>query len=95
MIVRLMGEGQLELPDDALEHLNALDRTAELAVDAGDQSAFTTALLALHDAGYRSIGCIPCTRPTREDEEERAGRWAGSDKLECGIHTDTTLERTR
>jgi phosphoadenosine phosphosulfate reductase len=42
----------------------------------------------LHDAGYRSIGCIPCTRPTRLDEEERAGRWAGSDKLECGIHTD-------
>ena len=43
----------------------------------------------LHDAGYRSIGCMPCTRPTRPDEEERAGRWAGSDKLECGIHTDT------
>ena len=40
----------------------------------------------LHDVGYRSIGCIPCTRPTRPDEEERAGRWAGSDKLECGIH---------
>ncbi len=42
----------------------------------------------LHEAGYRSIGCMPCTRPTRPDEEERAGRWAGSDKLECGIHTD-------
>jgi phosphoadenosine phosphosulfate reductase len=40
----------------------------------------------LHDAGYRSIGCIPCTRPTSPSEEERAGRWAGSDKLECGIH---------
>ncbi len=40
----------------------------------------------LHDAGYPSIGCIPCTRPIREGEEERAGRWAGSDKLECGIH---------
>ena len=40
----------------------------------------------LHDAGYRSIGCIPCTHPIRPDEEERAGRWAGSDKLECGIH---------
>ena len=43
----------------------------------------------LHEAGYRSIGCIPCTRPISPDEEERAGRWAGSDKLECGIHTDT------
>jgi phosphoadenosine phosphosulfate reductase len=42
----------------------------------------------LHDVGYRSIGCIPCTRPTRPDEEERAGRWAGSDKLECGIHLE-------
>jgi phosphoadenosine phosphosulfate reductase len=42
----------------------------------------------LHDSGYRSIGCIPCTRPTTPDEEERAGRWAGSDKLECGIHLD-------
>ena len=48
----------------------------------------------LHDGGYRSIGCIPCTRPTRPDEEERAGRWAGSDKLECGIHADVaTMER--
>ena len=47
----------------------------------------------LHDAGYRSIGCIPCTRPTAPDEEERAGRWAGSDKLECGIHENTNLER--
>ena len=43
----------------------------------------------LHDVGYRSIGCIPCTRPTSPEEEERAGRWAGSDKLECGIHLDT------
>ena len=42
----------------------------------------------LHDVGYRSIGCIPCTRPTSPDEEERAGRWAGSDKLECGIHME-------
>ena len=48
----------------------------------------------LHDAGYRSIGCIPCTRPTRPDEEERAGRWAGSDKLECGIHVETTSPTT-
>ena len=46
----------------------------------------------LHDAGYRSIGCMPCTRPTSPDEEERAGRWAGSDKLECGIHLDTPID---
>jgi len=48
----------------------------------------------LHDVGFRSIGCIPCTRPTRPEEEERAGRWAGSDKLECGIHLDTTVGGT-
>jgi phosphoadenosine phosphosulfate reductase len=42
----------------------------------------------LHDVGYRSIGCIPCTRPTQAGEEERAGRWAGSDKLECGLHLE-------
>jgi phosphoadenosine phosphosulfate reductase len=45
----------------------------------------------LHDAGYPSIGCITCTRPVREGEEERAGRWAGSDKLECGIHGNAPL----
>jgi phosphoadenosine phosphosulfate reductase len=40
----------------------------------------------LHDAGYPSIGCIPCTRPVAEAEDERAGRWQESDKIECGIH---------
>jgi len=45
----------------------------------------------LHDAGYPSIGCIPCTRPVVDGEDERAGRWAGSDKLECGIHGNTRL----
>ncbi len=37
--------------------------------------------------GYRSIGCWPCTRPTRPGEPARAGRWSGSAKTECGIHT--------
>jgi phosphoadenosine phosphosulfate reductase len=41
----------------------------------------------LHDAGYPSIGCIPCTRPIVVGEDERAGRWTGADKIECGIHT--------
>jgi phosphoadenosine phosphosulfate reductase len=36
--------------------------------------------------GYRSIGCAACTRPTREGEDSRAGRWFGIDKAECGIH---------
>jgi phosphoadenosine phosphosulfate reductase len=41
----------------------------------------------LHDRGYRSIGCAPCTRATAAGENERAGRWTGFDKAECGIHT--------
>jgi phosphoadenosine phosphosulfate reductase len=41
----------------------------------------------LHDRGYRSIGCSTCTRPTFEGEDERAGRWAGFKKAECGIHS--------
>ena len=36
--------------------------------------------------GYRSIGCMPCTRPVSDGEDQRAGRWAGSEKTECGIH---------
>lgn len=41
----------------------------------------------LHDRGYRSIGCQPCTRQTTAGEDERAGRWVGFQKVECGIHT--------
>jgi phosphoadenosine phosphosulfate reductase len=36
--------------------------------------------------GFRSIGCWPCTTPVAEGEDDRAGRWRGSDKVECGIH---------
>jgi len=38
----------------------------------------------LHDQGYESIGCAPCTRPG----SGREGRWAGTDKTECGLHVD-------
>jgi phosphoadenosine phosphosulfate reductase len=40
----------------------------------------------LHDQGYGSIGCIHCTRPNNNSGNERAGRWPGSSKTECGIH---------
>jgi phosphoadenosine phosphosulfate reductase len=40
----------------------------------------------LHDQGYPSIGCWPCTHPVAEGADERAGRWAGSAKKECGLH---------
>ena len=40
----------------------------------------------LHDRGYPSIGCWPCTRPVAEGADERSGRWAGKVKKECGLH---------
>lgn len=57
----------------------------------------------LHAAGYPSIGCLPCTSAVRAGEDERAGRWRGRVKTECGIHgrprpsgvTETTEGATR
>lgn len=40
----------------------------------------------LHDQGYASIGDEPITTPVAEGEDERAGRWRGQGKTECGIH---------
>jgi phosphoadenosine phosphosulfate reductase len=40
----------------------------------------------LHDRAYTSIGCVPCTTPVQIGEPPRAGRWRGTDKIECGIH---------
>jgi len=40
----------------------------------------------LADKGYQSIGCWPCTRLSDSEDDSRAGRWAGSDKQECGLH---------
>ncbi len=41
----------------------------------------------LHDKGYTSIGCWPCTRAVIFGEDERAGRWSGTEKTECGLHS--------
>lgn len=41
----------------------------------------------LHDQGYPSIGCWPCTKSVHAGEDERAGRWAGQAKTECGLHS--------
>jgi phosphoadenosine phosphosulfate reductase len=40
----------------------------------------------LHEQGYPSLGCMPCTSRVRHGEDPRAGRWRGSAKTECGIH---------
>jgi phosphoadenosine phosphosulfate reductase len=41
----------------------------------------------LTDRGFKSIGCHPCTTAVTDDVDERAGRWSGLNKTECGIHT--------
>ena len=51
---------------------------------AFEEDVFLNPLRAL---GYPSIGCLPCTRPVTEKEDARAGRWAGNNKTECGLHT--------
>lgn len=58
------------------------------------RSSETRSYMVLHELprhpltgqGYLSIGCRPCTSPVRAGEDERAGRWRGSGKTECGIH---------
>jgi len=42
----------------------------------------------LYKMGYRSVGCAPCTIAIGVNDDERAGRWAGRGKVECGLHTD-------
>jgi phosphoadenosine phosphosulfate reductase len=64
------------------------------------QSADLTAYMTAHglpahplvEKGYRSIGCMPCTRPVQDGEDQRAGRWAGTGKTECGIHLNGLAE---
>jgi phosphoadenosine phosphosulfate reductase len=46
----------------------------------------------LHDRGFPSIGCWPCTGAVAEGSDERAGRWPGTGKTECGLHV---LEQPR
>jgi hypothetical protein len=55
VIVRILGEGQYDVPDGALDRLNELDQAVEAAVDNGDEAGLGAALTALHDA-VRSAG---------------------------------------
>lgn len=55
MIIRILGEGQYDVSDDALDRLNQLDSTLETAVESGDTDAFDGALAALLD-GVRTVG---------------------------------------
>ena len=48
---------------------------------------FSEGVLEVLSDGYGSVGCAPCTRRLLPGEDARAGRWTGSAKTECGLHT--------
>jgi phosphoadenosine phosphosulfate reductase len=57
------------------------------------ESIYAAAKLPPHPlvaAGFRSVGCMPCTSRSLAGEDARDGRWRGRSKTECGIHTVTT-----
>jgi phosphoadenosine phosphosulfate reductase len=45
----------------------------------------------LHNNNYPSIGCKQCTSPVCTGDDDRSGRWKGSNKTECGLHTNETM----
>ena len=55
MIIRILGEGQYDVSNEALDRLNELDAAVESAVESGDEAAFAAALAALLD-GVRTVG---------------------------------------
>ncbi len=66
--------------------LNPLAAWTQADVDAYVE-ANGVVLNPLRQAGYTSIGCAPCTRAVAPGEDPRAGRWSGTSKTECGLHT--------
>lgn len=70
----------------ALVKINPLARWSDADVSAYAEDN-QVPLNPLRQLGYQSIGCEPCTRLPLAGEAARAGRWAGRDKTECGLHT--------
>jgi phosphoadenosine phosphosulfate reductase len=66
--------------------LNPLAEWTQADIDAYAQK-HGVLMNPLRQLGYASIGCEPCTRPVAPGEDPRAGRWSGSGKTECGLHT--------
>ena len=77
----------LELQDDGLLKINPLLNWTKADVKryADENNLPSHPLL---EKGYRSIGCAPCTVAIGLNEDERAGRWSGRAKTECGLHTE-------
>ena len=77
----------LELQDDGLLKINPLLNWTKEDIKRYSQEHRLPAH-PLFQRGYRSIGCSPCTIAIGMNDDERAGRWAGRGKVECGLHTD-------
>jgi phosphoadenosine phosphosulfate reductase len=77
----------LELQDDGLLKVNPMLRWTKRDVQAYMEEYHLPAH-PLYERGYRSIGCAPCTIAIGLNDDDRAGRWAGRGKTECGLHTD-------
>lgn len=82
-----------ELPIQARDDTYGLEKFNPLADWSEEEvwaylRAFDVPYNRLFDQGYRSIGCAPCTRPTAEGEDVRAGRWwwEEPEQKECGLH---------
>ncbi|MBI2759098.1 MAG: phosphoadenylyl-sulfate reductase [Chloroflexi bacterium] len=77
----------LELQDDGLLKVNPLLNWTKRDIQTYMADHHLPAH-PLYERGYRSIGCAPCTIAVGLNDDDRAGRWAGRGKTECGLHTD-------
>jgi phosphoadenosine phosphosulfate reductase len=77
----------LELEDDGLLKVNPLLNWTKNDIQAYRMAHHLPAH-PLYERGYRSIGCAPCTMAVGTNDDDRAGRWSGRGKTECGLHTE-------
>jgi phosphoadenosine phosphosulfate reductase len=77
----------LELQEDGLLKVNPLLNWTKVDVDAYIKE-HNLPVHPMLEKGYRSIGCAPCTTAIGQSDNERAGRWVGRGKTECGLHTE-------
>ena len=79
--------GILELQEDGLLKVNPLLNWTKADIQSYAKEYHLPAH-PLFQRGYRSIGCAPCTIAIGVNDDERAGRWSGRGKVECGLHTE-------
>jgi phosphoadenosine phosphosulfate reductase len=77
----------LELQDDGLLKVNPLLNWTKADIQRYAKE-YRLPAHPLFQRGYRSIGCAPCTIAIGVNDDERAGRWSGRNKVECGLHTE-------